>query len=308
LRQDAVDEFSAALYWLAHIDLNERLRNTIGLRYDHYRFDVASNTAVNSGAADDAIASAKWKMDYVLNDYWDLYAGLGQGFHSNDARGATIRVDPASGAPAEKVDPLVRSHGAEFGLRFHRGEKLNASLALWGLEQDSELLFVGDAGTTEASRASRRDGYEFTTYYRLGPSWTVDFQWAETDARLSGHEPGAGNHIEGSLQRVAAAGVSAAISTGWYGSVRARHFGARKLDGFNRVRSEPSTVLNLRAAMHSASGWEFALDVLNLLDSDDHDIDYFYESRLPGEAAPIEDIHFHPLEPRTTRLTGMYYY
>jgi hypothetical protein len=32
------------------------------------------------------------------------------------------------------------------------------------------------------------------------------------------------------------------------------------------------------------------------------DIDYLYESRLPGETEPVQDIHFHPAEPRSARL------
>jgi outer membrane cobalamin receptor len=308
VRQDAVDELSSALYWQSELQVSERLRGSLGLRYDHYSFDVSSDLAANSGTADEGIASVKLNLDYLLNDFWDVYGGIGQGFHSNDARGTTIRIDPASGDPAEPVDPLVRSQGAEIGLRFHVGETLNAALALWGLEQDSELLFVGDAGTTEASRATRRNGYEVTAFYRFNRNWTVDLAWAETDARFTENEPGAGNRIEGSLRRVAAAGLSAAFDTGWYGSLRVRHFGERTLDSFNRVRSEPSTAVNLRAALHTENHWELVLDVLNLLDSDDHDIDYFYESRLPGESAATEDIHFHPLEPRTLRLGGAFYY
>jgi len=46
------------------------------------------------------------------------------------------------------------------------------------------------------------------------------------------------------------------------------------------------------------------LEVLNALDSDDHDIDYFYASRLQGEPSEgVEDLHFHPVEPRTVRVT-----
>ncbi len=308
VRQDAVDELSVALYWQSEIRMSDRLRSSLGLRYDDYSFDVTSNLDANSGKTDDAIASAKWNLSYLLNDYWDIYSGVGQGFHSNDARGTTIRIDPMSGDPAEPVDPLVRSQGAEIGLKFHLGEELNASFAAWTLEQDSELLFAGDAGTTEAARASRRTGYELTAYYRFNQNWTADLEWADNDARLKGSEAGAGDHIEGSVQRVVAAGISATFPTGWYGSLRARHFGARKLDSFNRIRSEPGTVWNLRASRHTQSSWEFGLDVLNMLDSKDHDIDYFYESRLPGETDPVEDIHFHPLEPRTIRITAMYYY
>jgi hypothetical protein len=35
----------------------------------------------------------------------------------------------------------------------------------------------------------------------------------------------------------------------------------------------------------------------------DNDITYFYESQLPGEAAAVENRHFHPVEPRTLRMT-----
>jgi hypothetical protein len=49
------------------------------------------------------------------------------------------------------------------------------------------------------------------------------------------------------------------------------------------------------------------LSVLNLTNSRDHDIDYFYSSRLPGESAEgSEDLHYHPLEPRTLRLKADY--
>jgi hypothetical protein len=45
-----------------------------------------------------------------------------------------------------------------------------------------------------------------------------------------------------------------------------------------------------------------------LFDKNDNDITYFYESQLPGEAAPVADFHFHPVEPRILRvnLTGAF--
>ena len=47
-----------------------------------------------------------------------------------------------------------------------------------------------------------------------------------------------------------------------------------------------------------------ALDVFNLFDSNDDDIAYFYASRLEGEPlAGVEDVHFHPLEPRSARFS-----
>jgi outer membrane receptor protein involved in Fe transport len=48
---------------------------------------------------------------------------------------------------------------------------------------------------------------------------------------------------------------------------------------------------------------EATLDVFNLFDRKLNDIQYFYESQLPGEAGPVADRHVHPAEPRSIRLT-----
>jgi hypothetical protein len=56
---------------------------------------------------------------------------------------------------AKKGQP---EQAALFCLYYHEDEQFNLSAALWTLELDSELLFVGDAGNTEADRPSRRSG------------------------------------------------------------------------------------------------------------------------------------------------------
>jgi hypothetical protein len=53
----------------------------------------------------------------------------------------------------------------------------------------------------------------------------------------------------------------------------------------------------------SSERWRFQADVLNLFDSDDRDIEYFYASRLPGEPMDgVEDVHYHVFEPRQIRF------
>ena len=98
----------------------------------------------------------------------ELYVNAGFGFHSNDARGATITVDPATGEPASRVTPLARARGAEVGIRSVRIPHLQTSLAVWTLRLDSELIFIGDAGKTEAGRPSHRYGIEWPTTTRRG--------------------------------------------------------------------------------------------------------------------------------------------
>ena len=90
------------------------------------------------------------------------------GFHSNDARGATITVDPVTGEPAHRVTPLARAKGAEVGIRTVRIPRLQTTVTVWTLGLDSELVFVGDAGTTDAGRPSRRRASSGPTTTRRG--------------------------------------------------------------------------------------------------------------------------------------------
>ena len=99
----------------------------------------------------------------------EFYVNAGIGFHSNDARGATISVDPATGEPAERVTPLAAPAAPEVGVRTVKVPGLQTTVTVWTLGLDSELLFVGDAGATEASRPSRRYGIEWANYYSPWP-------------------------------------------------------------------------------------------------------------------------------------------
>jgi hypothetical protein len=100
---------------------------------------------------------------------------------------------------------------------------------------------------------------------------------------------------------VLAAGISFEQAQGFYGSARLRFFGNRPLIEDGSVRSDESLVLNLGAGFRRGAV-DVRVDVLNALDSDDDDITYYYASRLPAEPAEgVEDLHFHPIEPRTVR-------
>ncbi|MCG7956574.1 MAG: TonB-dependent receptor, partial [Candidatus Thiodiazotropha endolucinida] len=182
----------------------------------------------------------------------------------------------------------------------------NTSLALWALEVDSELLFVGDAGNTEESRGSKRKGVELTTYYRLTDQWSLDLEYAYTDAEFTDDAP-EGDEIPGALEHVVQAGVAANLDSGWFGSLRLRYFGERPLNEDGSVESDPSTIWNLRVGYRKKE-WTLKADILNLTDSDDHDIDYYYASRLDTEPTGVatEDIHYHVIEPRTYRVSLTY--
>jgi outer membrane receptor protein involved in Fe transport len=179
---------------------------------------------------------------------------------------------------------------------------MQSTVALWYLGLDSELVFVGDAGTTEAGRPSRRVGLEWTNYARIGPWLTIDGDVAFSRARFTDDDP-AGGYIPGALDRVISAGVTIDPRRPFFGSLRARHFGPRPLIEDARVKSRGTTTWNGETGYRVSSITRVVLEVFNLFDARVSDIDYFYVSRLQGEPVDgVADIHTHPALPRTVRV------
>jgi hypothetical protein len=300
VRLDRVDQTSVGAFYEMEYRFNDHWRTVLGLRADGFWFDVQSDRAENSGDASDAIVSPKANLVYRFDARTEAYLSAGAGFHSNDARGTTIRVDPVTEEPVAPVDPLVRSLGAETGFRWQPLEGWNASVAAWYLELDSELLYVGDAGNTEASRPSRRYGLEWNNFWQVNETWTLEADLAWTDARFTEPAP-EGDEVPGAVRTVVSAAATAEFPSGWFGQLRYRYFGGAPLIEDGSVESEGSSMVNLSLGWQG-SRWRLQLDVLNLLDSSDRDIEYYYASRLPGEPlSGVEDIHFHAFEPRQFR-------
>lgn len=302
VRDDSLNQTSMGLFAQSEIEWSRTFRTLVGLRGDVYWFDVDSSNPLNSGKDNDALLSPKFTA--VIGPWagTELYVNAGLGFHSNDARGATITVDPSTGEPAERVTPLVRAKGAELGLRTVRIRGLQSTVALWYLGFDSELLFIGDAGITEASRPSRRLGVEWTNYARLNPWLTAEIDVSFSRARFTDDDP-VGDDIPGALDRVISGGFTVEPVRRIFGSIRLRHFGPRPLIEDASVKSESTTIWNGEIGFRFNDRARLVLEGFNLFDSDVSDIDYFYTSRLPDEPAEgIEGIHLHPSLPRTARV------
>ncbi len=282
-------------------------RSVLGLRYDRFRFDVNSSIAANSGQLGAGILSPKLAFAFGPWNKTEYFINYGDGFHSNDARGVTETVTPKELAPAIASPPLVRSRGAELGLRTEIVPGLQSSLALWQLKLGSELVFSGDAGDTEPSGASTRYGVELNNHYRAAPWLLLDADIAVSHARFDqaqGSAPAIGRSIPGSVDTVVSAGATVLDLGPWFGQFQLRYFGPRPLIEDDSQRSKATTLAYLRAGYKVTSDWKVVLDVFNLLDRRASDIDYYYASRLPGEpAGGVNDIHFHPVEPRTFHLS-----
>ena len=307
VRRDHIRQLGGGLFAQTSWQATNWLTLTGGLRIDGFHADVASDRARNSGRRSDAQLSPKLRLELRPSEHTQVTLKMGRGMHSNDARGAVLSVDPVTGDPARPADPLVASTAFDLTFQTRLGRHVELSFALFELGLDSELVFVGDAGTTEDLGPSRRRGIEVATRLRLAEHLSLEIDGTLTDAELEATETAAGeSEIPGAVGRTLGAALQYRGSN-WQGSLQLRHFsdvpltedGSEIWDGATTVDGLLS--LPLPFAKRSLT---MAVEVFNLLDSQESDVQYFYASRLPGEpAAGIEDVHLKPLRPRSARIT-----
>jgi hypothetical protein len=201
---------------------------------------------------------------------------------------------------------FARSQGAEFGVRSVAVRGLQTTATLWYLDFDSELIYVGDSGSTQEGPASRRVGLEVTNYIYPHPWLTADLDVSFSRARFL-DVPAGEDFVPGALNRVVSAGIGvnppAGVSAGPFASLRLRHFGPRPLIEDNSVQSRPTSIVNGEIGYKFSNLVRLAVEGFNLFDAEVSDIDYFFESRLPHEPEPVEDIHFHAAIPRSMRVS-----
>lgn len=301
ITSDRVNETNAALYYQNELTLSDSIRMIAGIRGDLYRFDVTSDV----NPADTAVKTASIaspKLSFIFTPWRDteLFLNGGYGFHSNDARGVTHAVDPAT--------PLVRTKGGEFGVRTRAVDHLESSVALWMMDSDSELVFAGDTGGTEPTGPSRRMGIEWANYWTPTPWFILDADVAISRARYKDPSSSGGAYVPEAIEQTVSIGAAITDYEEYFGGLRLRYFGSRALMEDNSVRSKPSTLVNLKAGRHLTKHIDVSVDIYNLFDRKTYDIEYYYESKLASETTSVTDHMVHPGEPRSARLTLTYRY
>ncbi|MBO6506437.1 MAG: TonB-dependent receptor [Kordiimonadaceae bacterium] len=297
VRDDVVSSTSYSGYAIARGDFG-RLRLEAGLRSDTLDVEVTAARPKNSGEARETIWSPSASLAYRLSDRVELYANYGEGFHSNDARGATITIEPLTRIPAEQVPLLAKSRGAELGVRYETSSLKTAFVGFW-LNLDSELVYVGDAGTVEAQGGSRRFGFEASAFWQMNEWANVFVNYALTRARFRGEQE---DRIPNAVPSVLSAGLKLEPIAGITSNLILRHVGSAPLNEDGSVTSNTTTTLNW-GGFYEHGRLRFGVEVLNLLNSRASDISYFFESRLENERNPVADVHAHPLVPRQVRVS-----
>jgi outer membrane receptor protein involved in Fe transport len=287
-----VEQLSAALYGDVTWQPVDGLRLTGGLRGDHYHYVVRARddvaTALGEGKGSDSLLSPKASVAWRVSPQVELYANWGRGFHSNDVRGAVNADTP--------VSVLVRGTGKELGARLQLSSA-SLTATYWWLDVGSELRFVGDSNAVEPTGASQRHGYEIVAFWRPLPWLVLDGNYTASRSRYDN-----GDRIPNAFENAASAGA-AIILDPWEASIRLRHLGPYPLIEDNSVRDKGSTIVNARAAW-KGKRIELYGELLNIFDSRDKDIAYYYESYIPAvdTGGPQEGRLSRVVEPRTVRL------
>lgn len=301
LSQASVEELSYAGFVSAHSQWNDWFASVIGARYQVFDVDVDDQLVpANSGSETDDLVSPTLSLRFGPFAQTEFFVNYGEGFHSNDARGV-IADDP--------VPLMAETKGYEIGFRSALVDDLQLTIALFRLELDSELVFVGDDGTTEPKGASVRKGVEVGAFYQPADWFILDVDFAASEAKFTETQfdgtTALGDYVPDSIDTVFSMGASFDFDSGVYGGVRVRYFGPRNLNESGSEESDETQLVNANVGYRMSNGLNVGLEILNLFDAEDDDITYFYESQAPGEAA-FEGRHSHPVEPRTVRVNVAY--
>ena len=291
-----VRQFRSSARAEADIQLTDRARLRIGAPADGYRFEVTSANGGTSGLGGPGpvwkvTINPKVSLAVALSSRGEVFLGAGSGFHSNDARAAM-----ESGGD---LRALPRALSGEIGGRWtHRA--LTLARAFWWIDSQSELVFVGDAGGTEATGPARRWGVDVEARARVASRFWADADVNWSRGRLRDAAPEA-SRIPLAPTLTATGGLGLLDPTGISAGVRIRHVGSRPADEQGRIIAQASTVTEARVVLPMGPV-RARLGVVNLFNVRWNEAQFATTSRLKLEAAPVSELHFTPGTPRALRL------
>ncbi|HEY6973271.1 MAG TPA: TonB-dependent receptor, partial [Nitrospiraceae bacterium] len=294
--ESAVQEASYSPYMKLEVQPMPWMRLSGGLRADYFTFDVRNLCDTCPQQPDGRINSGQVspKANLILGPWFntELFVNYGTGFHSNDAR-STVTGGSS---------PLARAQGTEVGIRSKPWgpERMELFSTFWWLDLKSELVFVGDAGTTEARGPTRRYGVEVGARGQVyGPLYfNGSFTWTHAEFKDTGLA------IPLAPELTAYAALLLRWPEGLSSQIQMTYLGVRPLTE-DRTINAPSwldfdlTERYLLPVKLPHGHLEAIFYVQNLFDTKWEQATFAFTSRLPGEpAAGAQDIHFVPGNPR----------
>ncbi|MEP7147134.1 MAG: TonB-dependent receptor, partial [bacterium] len=258
-----------------------------GLRVDYFNFNFTDALDESrSGKKHDVAFGPKLNLFYNVSDKTQLYIKTGIGFHSNDARVVVVE---------KKENTLPKAIGYEAGTTFTLGNAL-ISASLWGLNLESEFVYVGDEGVVEPSGRTRRLGIDFSGRYQF-KNWL----WADLDLDYAKgkfiDEPDNADRIPLAPVFTSVGGLSFKLKNGFNGRFGYRFLDDRPANESNSITAKGYFIMD--AVLGYTKGkYQLGVTIQNLLNNKKwNEAQFDTESRLQFETDPVSELHFTPGTP-----------
>ena len=295
LKLGNINELNASVYADELIKFSDKFTVNAGVRFDYFRNKYDDLLNQELGTAEATIVSPKLNFYYTFNPHIQLYLNTGKGFHSNDTR----VVVPQGG-----LNILPPTYGSDLGIIYKPFPKLLINAASWYIYSQQEFVYVGDEGVIEPSGRSRRYGVDVSVRYQLTKSLYADVDINTAVPRSLDAEAGK-NYLPLAPTFTTVGGLSLQSPSGFSGSLRYRYMADRPANEDNTVIAKGYFVNDLQ--MNYTKGhYNIGLSIQNLFDVRWKETQFNTESRLKGEAEPVEEIHFTPGTPFFGRVSLAY--
>lgn len=290
-----VKESSVGFFAEAEQRWGPQLRTVLGLRTENFDYEVrvAATPAgfpVRRPGKREGLVLPKASLVLGPFDATEVYLNYGRGFHSNDARAVAAQPD---------LETLPAADGWELGFRARAYGRLDLAASAFVLDLGNEEVFVGDAGETEPSGATRRFGLEVEARLQA-----ADWLWLDADlAFVEGFDRKTHEAIPLAPTFVGRGGATVRKGP-WSGSLECRSVGDRpaEADPAKALVAQGYTIWNLVARYSPRGSWELFCRADNVFDAEWREAQHQFDSRLTGEGASVTDIHFNPGNPRSFEL------
>ena len=262
-----------------------------GVRLDYLNFyyqDFLNSVQPSVGKT---VASPKLNVEYTFNKDFQLYAKLGKGFHSNDAKVV---------AQNKGLDDLPAAYGADLGLNWKPLPSLYLNAALWYLFLEQEFTYNGDDGTFSPGDKTRREGIDLSARYEFTRWLYADLDLVACKAR-DVQAPKGQAYLPLAVPFYATAGLYIKLPGGWNGGWNARYMKDRPANVDNSLVAK-GYFLNDLTANYTNRKFEIGLEIQNIFNYSWRDAQYEVESRLKNEPAPVDDVSFTPGMPFYAKL------
>jgi outer membrane receptor protein involved in Fe transport len=193
------------------------------------------------------------------------------------------------------------------GTNVRIAKRLFVNAALWAMDLESELVYVGDEGVFEPSGKTRRIGVDVSARLQV-----FDWMFLDGDVNLAQprflNEPEGANYVPLAPPVTSIAGINVKSKNGITGSLRYRYLGDRPAIEDNSIIAKGYFVTDAVLSYNHKSKYQLGMMIENLFDERWKEAQFAAESRLKGEAESVNEIHFTPGTPFNLRGNFTFYF